>query len=183
MTKREKQLIKFAKEIIELNSKNETSLILTGSLSLLLQGIKLPRECTDIDFLCSPETIPEDRYYHLDEWYSPILPKGFIVSYDGKRSQPDAIKYYNVELDIKIDMLPEYGDCTYVGDMRVSDTYETLEAKYDYFKNDYDKYSKQKHFEDITYILKKNKKHFEYWNYTYKEWIEQYGDYIKLIKN
>ena len=173
MTKKEKQLIKIAKEIISLNEKNETGLILTGSLSLLIQGIKLPRECSDIDFLCTHETIPEDRQYKLDEFYSPVLPKGFEMSYEGKRSQPDSIQYYNQELDIKIDMLPQYSCYELVKGVKCSDSHETLDAKESYFRNDRDIYSKEKHFDDIKYILQKNKKHFEYWTYTYKEWLEE----------
>ena len=154
MTEREKQLLKIAIEIIELNS--EINPRLTGSLLLAIKGINKRREAVDIDFVCYGLCEEEDFY--------PKMPDAFIeTDMDGKSSQVDAIRFENKDC-LKVEFMQSYESHDDSDDVLIDGDYtipcgnltHLIAKKMRYSRNDLNAETKKKHTEDVDYLFANN---------------------------
>lgn len=155
MTKREQELLEIALEVLKLNDGRGLDLRLTGSLMLALRGVQKPREAHDIDFLITEECEAYENYV-----WCPIMPQGYVMDYDGNRSQPGCIKFYNKELDVNVDFIPAWEKAEFVNDIPCGSIEGCLEAKQSYSLNDKQFESKQKHKADLEFIEMYHPKYF-----------------------
>jgi len=151
MTEKEVKLLEIAKEIIELNKFGCLDLKLTGSLMLAHMGINKRREANDIDFLVADYAIAE-----VGNELCPILPDGFQMDYEGKRSCPTAIKFINSVSNLSIDFLPTHEGSEIVDGINCSDVGYLIQAKEMIIEQTPYEETAIKHIEDLEYLYKHN---------------------------
>lgn len=151
MTEKEEKLLEIAKEIIELNKHTCLDLKLTGSLMLTHIGINKRREACDIDFLIDECVIAE-----VGNELCPILPDGFQMDYEGKRSCPTAVKFTNSVMNLSVDFLPTYEGSEIVDGIRCSDVGYLIQAKEMIIMQSSDPETVRKHTDDLDYLYENN---------------------------
>lgn len=151
MTKTEKQLLEVAKQILKLNENRGLDIKLTGSLMLALRNIKKPREAHDIYFLITEECVASEN----DDW-CPVMPKGFLMDYEGNRSSPDCIKFTNEDMNIQVDFIPAWEETEVVCGIPCGNVESCIAAKQEYADKDKSIESKNKHERDLEFIKKHN---------------------------
>lgn len=120
---------------------------------LALRGIKKQREAHDIDFVIAEECCIANE----ESEYCPKMPNGFVMSYDGKRSSPECIHFYNKESDIHVDFIPSCESFDLIDGVPCADLETCLIAKGIYATKDMQEESRGKHRSDMEYIEANNK--------------------------
>ena len=145
----EKELLEIAKEVLRANSDLRAKL--SGSLMLFAMELNKRRPATDIDIIC--EWLGEKN----DEEGFPLVPKGFKLNdMDGSRSQVEAMQFINDE-GIKIEFMTSPGEIgEKVNDINCAELSIMVLAKLNYAKNDLTPESRDKHLDDLIYLLKNN---------------------------
>lgn len=151
MTTREKELLDIALKVLELNKGRGLDLRLTGSLMLAVRGIEKLREAKDIDFLISEECVAIEG-----EDYCPLMPKGYRMDCEGRKSSPDAIKFINDESGVSIDFIPAYEESEDVNCVPCGTVGGMVDAKLYYAGHDKKIESMKKHALDLLYLEANN---------------------------
>ena len=146
MTQKEEKLLEIAKNVIAMNTGINAAL--TGSLLLVHSDYRTRREASDIDIICDTLCAKEEG--------SPNVPAGFtIVEMDGGGSEVDSIVYQNEE-GVKIDfMWSDESKKTINGILCGSPEY-LVRAKLSFARNDKTEESRQKHLDDVLYLINEN---------------------------
>ena len=144
----EKELLEIAKEVLRVNSGLNAKL--SGSLMLFAMDLNKRRPATDIDIIC--EWLGEEK----DAEGFPWVPKGFkLNNMDGSRSQVESMQFINDE-GIKIEFMVSGEMGENISGLHCADLSMMVLAKLNYAKNDTTPESREKHLDDLIYLLKNN---------------------------
>ena len=133
----EKELLDLAIEVMDLNK--TFSPILTGSLMLYVRGIDKRRDSHDIDILIG--------VHPIDFISDIIVPNGF---YQCSPAYPESVKFK--KNDIIIDFLYSEEFPENINGINCANVKLLLDAKYNYYLNDENLGSREKHRLDLEYL-------------------------------